>query len=276
MTCRQARRPENGRCMEFLLNSNPGRRIFSNPPQSLPLEIAAHIRLVTGSCLSPGSTGTDRRRSQPFYEEMTNVIDCKNSTSAIAERTVYNRAKDAISHFKWADPEALDMTNAVPIAPGSILAAGERIVCDERIRTPLLRKGEAIPGKGMAYIARTTIEPFADVYYAAATGTSSSDFGTEVIMLFKYDVAHSFAETMGQYTIVGLPRVDFITRADVVQLNCTERKVRVVKMEYYDSENDLLSMVPAAPLQTQDAQPGSIFRALIDSVCGAGTPNVGP
>jgi hypothetical protein len=94
-------------------------------------------------------------------------------------------------------------------------------------------------------------------------------------MIFKNDVAHSFTKLVASHSIVGLPHSVFLSRADIVQLNCIEKKVRVVKMEYYDSENNLLSMVPTTPLQSQDALPGSIFRGVLDAACSAGTPNVG-
>jgi hypothetical protein len=41
------------------------------------------------------------------YEDATNVFDCKSSTFAMAERTVYNKSGEIISHFNWADPEIL-------------------------------------------------------------------------------------------------------------------------------------------------------------------------
>jgi len=114
-------------------------------------------------------------------------------------------------------------------------------------------------------------KPFADVYYGSEKSILNSVFGIEVTMLFKNDVSHSMTEIAPN--VLGLPQhTRFIARADIVQLNCTERKVQVVKMEYYDSENNLLSMVPSLPLQTLDAQPGSIFAALVDSVCGTGIP----
>ena len=75
-------------------------------------------------------------------------------------------------------------------------------------------------------------KPFADVYYGSEKSILNSVFGIEVTMLFKNDVSHSMTEIAPN--VLGLPQhTRFIARADIVQLNCTERKVQVVKMEYY-------------------------------------------
>jgi uncharacterized membrane protein YhaH (DUF805 family) len=219
---------------------------------------------------SPGATAT--QKDSPLYEEAINVIDCTKNVAALAERTVYNRAKEAISHFKWGNPESLDMSSALPITPGSAFGLAELIVCDEHIRTPLLQKDESVPSKNMKYLSRMITEPFADVYYGFEKSILNSVFGIEMIMLFKNDVTHSITELVPNINVLGLPNSRFMTRADIVQLNCTERKIRVVKMEFYDSANNLLAMVPSSPLQAQEAAPGSIFTALLDSVCG-GIPN---
>jgi hypothetical protein len=52
------------------------------------------------------------------FEDDTNVLDCKKSTYAGAERTVYNRSGEVLTHFKMGDPKSLDLLSlGVAIAP---------------------------------------------------------------------------------------------------------------------------------------------------------------
>ena len=223
---------------------------------------------------SPKEAPAEHPNTQAFFEEVINVIDCKRSVSALAERTIYNRGKEVISHFKWGDPATLDMSAASPIQTGSVLASGQRIACDEHIRTPLIRKGDIVPSKDVQFFARTTVEPMADVYYGSPKRIDDSAFGTEVLLLWKYDRGHPFAELFPGITVVGLPRDDIRIRADLVELNCADKKVQLSKFDTYDSQSNLLSITAPAPLQPQDVPGGSILGLLLGNVCRAGIVNV--
>jgi hypothetical protein len=89
-------------------------------------------------------TSSDQASTQGVYEDNLTVVDCKKSTSLLAEWTIYNKSGDSIAHFKRGDPQALDMSAGDPVQPGSILSIGQRIVCDKQMSTPLLSEQQLV------------------------------------------------------------------------------------------------------------------------------------
>jgi hypothetical protein len=201
--------------------------------------------------------------AQGVYQTVINVIDCKKSVAAMAERTRYNSQQESISHFKWGEPESLDLSIGGSIAPNSINAVAERMLCDEEMRAPLLPKGNA----NMKYLSRA-VNGDGDISYGPAKTTSNSDYKVELTTRIKFDTDHPLAELFPGKTIIGLPRSGFRTQADRLQLNCVERKVQNPKTEFYDSKNNLTHLVVRLSAQPFPAARGTPLAGILDSACG--------
>jgi TIR domain len=98
------------------------------------------------------TTSADATLPRPTYQDDTSVIDCKKSTFALVERTVYSRSGAVMSRFNFGDPQALVSTGE-PITPGAIISTAKRLLC-ENLRTPVLDK-QAFADFKLSYLSRT-------------------------------------------------------------------------------------------------------------------------
>ncbi|MBX9778224.1 MAG: toll/interleukin-1 receptor domain-containing protein [Xanthobacteraceae bacterium] len=207
-------------------------------------------------------TENKKANSQGDYEDVTNVIDCKNSTTAMADRTVYSSAGAVISQSKWGTPEFLDLAIGQAIPPGSMLAIGQYIMCSEDMRTPLLSKQNLV--KNMKYLVRTSAGN-GDIFHGATKAISDPTYPIELVTAIRFDADRPFTELF-QGTVVGLPR-NYRTRADRLQLNCADKKIQDVKFEFYDADDHWLSLTTPIPVQPIDVVPGTPFEALLNVAC---------
>ena len=163
----------------------------------------------------------------------------------------------------------MDLSIGVAIQPGSVLATGKRLLCDEQFRASLL---EQATKTNMTYLSRSG-QGDADVFYGPKKIISDSGYGAELLTMLKYDADHPLADLFPGAAVVGLPRNTFRTRINRLQVNCTERKIQERKYEYYDRDNNLMHVL-APTVQPVAAVQGSPLALMADIVCGAAVPVV--
>jgi hypothetical protein len=205
----------------------------------------------------------EKTKFQGAYEDITNIIDCNKSITAMADKAVYNSAGEIISQFRWGDPDTLDLAIGQAIPPGSMLAIGQHMMCSEELRTPLLSRANLIGN--MKYLVRTAAGN-GDIFYGPTKTLSNSAHRIELVTRILFDADRSFGELF-QGPVVGLPR-SYRARADLLHLDCTDRKIEDVKFEFYDSDNNWRSVTTPIPVQPIDAAQGSPFETLLNVVCG--------
>ena len=188
---------------------------------------------------------------QPVYEDDKTLIHCKKPLSAVIERTVYNQSGETISHYKRGDPESFDLsTGGAPISPGSIIASAQSIMCDKQIwRTPLLKQQPS----EMKYLSSAPSND-GDIYYGPIKTVSNSDYQFELLSFLKYYQDHQFSEMLSGNNIIGL-QPTFRVLAQTLQINCQQRKMQAPRIEYYDAEVNLLSIVVPIPFSPLASPP---------------------
>jgi hypothetical protein len=135
-------------------------------------KVAYEARFVFESFGAPPSE--DGSSKIGAFEDDTDVIDCKKSAWASAERTTYNRSGGVLSHFKWGNPESLDFSSlGVAIAPGSIVSSGAHLFCDG-LGTPLVSK-EQVAKMDFTYLSNTP-DGSGDIFYGPTRSTSNPDY----------------------------------------------------------------------------------------------------
>jgi hypothetical protein len=211
-----------------------------------------------GSTLSPGA-----------YEDDSTVIDCKRSVSMLSERTIYNKSGEAISHYKRADPESLDLSVGEPIKPGTILSIAEHIFCDEQLRMPLTQQVETTK---LSYLVPSA-NGDGDIFYGPTKKTADSAYQIETLFVVRLHDDHKFADLFSGQTVAGLPRV-YRSLAERLQFNCADRRVQAPKIEYFDQESNLEYLAPLLSVPPVDVKDGSPFSFLLNVVCGDSVPNV--
>jgi hypothetical protein len=232
-------------------------------------KVAYEARFVFDSFdTHPSENGTSKTGA---FEDDTNVLDCKRSIWAGAERTVYNRSGEVLTHFKWGDPESLDLSSlGTTINPGSILASGAHILCDG-LESPLLSK-EQIAKMDFTYLSNTS-DGKGDIFYGPTKLTSKSDYQLELMTIIKFHQDHGFADLSPGNTVLGGPST-YRTLATLSELDCADKTIRALKLEYYDSDGDLNYLFAPQPVEPNNIPDNSPFALLHRVVCGASVPTV--
>ena len=211
------------------------------------------------------SAQDDDSSSRGSYEDDTTVVDCSKSASLLAEKTIYNKAGESISHFKVGDAATLDLTRASQISPGSILSIGEHIFCDEHLRTTLANELATTKLKLLTSI------PLAQLFYGPLKKLSDPSYQMELLLVGKfYDDHNGFVDIYPNQTIIG-PAPIYRTIAQTMQFDCTNRKMRSPNINYFDADNNLQFIVAPDPIPPIQVVSGSAFDQLLDLVCVSGS-----
>jgi hypothetical protein len=173
------------------------------------------------------------------YTEDVTVVDCKESQFVLAERTVVNQSNEAIYHYKWSDPHFSDFSIGARFIPGSVMFGAQNILCHEELRTPLLQKADLALTKFKSLASTNNGD--GEIFYIQTNDNVKDRSRATAIAVIKYNQDHSISEALSPGTMIANP-AKFRFMAQPVQLWCTERKLSAVKMEYYDSQVNLVYM----------------------------------
>jgi hypothetical protein len=196
------------------------------------------------------------------YQDETMVLDCKKSVATSAETTIYNKAGNVISHFKMAEPAALDMSRGAPIPPGSVISLAEHMLCD-KLLTPSL--SQQVKNTTLTYLSGTPAGD-GDLFYGPTKRLSETPNLLESPVAVRFFQDHALADLFQDKPVLGGAK-GYRSLAELPQFNCTDRTVYVPKIGYFDSENNLTYLNAA-----KDIQPGDVnntpFGALLSMFCG--------
>lgn len=212
------------------------------------------------------SGASEQSSFQSSYEDDGTMIDCKNSTSTLYERTVYNKGNEIVFHYKKEEPGTLDLSSGTQIPPGSVLSIAAHIFCSDKLRSPIVND----PKTATLYASPLKVGA-SDLYYSPPKKKSDSVYSTLMVGRFYEDQLFS-SEFPGQ-EVVGLPH-SYRTIVQPVELNCAERKLETPKSEYFDKNQNIVSLVAPVPAPTIDAKEGSPLEALFGKVCNGNARNV--
>ena len=171
------------------------------------------------------------------YEQDMEVIDCKKSLQALAQRIVFNKSGDIAFQFKWGDPENLDLSIGGPIAPNSILSVSERIMCDENTKMSVISK-DVIERMSLTLLS-STVNGDGEIYYGPKKDISNGSYTIAMPAIIKLHKDHEIAETVAKGTILGF-QAHYRTLVQPLQFDCSNKKVLSVLIEDLDAENNLV------------------------------------
>jgi hypothetical protein len=211
------------------------------------------------------------------YQDDLLVFDCKNKLSTNAESTVYNIAGEIISHFRTAEPEALNPAAFKPTPAGIVLSTAEQLACDESLTTPL---GDQVKNAKLTFFSVTHTGD-GDMYYGPAKKGSESPVAPvpyapsaesplpylrEVLVVTKFFQDHSLADIFPKKPLLNYPH-SYRSLAQVVQINCTYKKGQSPIMDSFDAQGNLVYLSIGG---TIDSNEGTILRNLMSRVCVGG------
>ena len=195
------------------------------------------------------------------YAEDTIVLGCNNMTFAWAEKTVYDRHNEILSHFKRGDPDQIDLSSAEKIVPGSILAGSSSLFCSEHLKSLMSMK---------PIVATTYLSPTAtgegELFYGQPERTAPAG-GLNTLLVTKFYQERLFASMFPGQDVIGLPH-GYRTTAQSIALSCEERKFLPQEIEYFDDGNNLVSVLPLPSPSPVEIKDGSPLDLLLRKACG--------
>jgi hypothetical protein len=193
------------------------------------------------------------------YDEYTGVLDCKQSVSAIAERKAVSPSGEILGNYKWADPEVLNLSGAFKVEAPYF----KNLLCDERLRTPLVSKNQ-LASMDFSYLSPTS-DPDGAIYYQPLQNEGESQTEKDVVVLIKFAKDRKVAEQAAPGSSVELG--NFSTTVNLDRISCEEKKVFVLKTEYFDASNALRYIYVANAKTWSEFEEGSPLELLQGIVC---------
>jgi hypothetical protein len=185
------------------------------------------------SLLQPGS---DPQNPDAYYDQGILVFDCKNPRLATAEISTYSKSGKLLSHFTWGDAQSLDLSIGSAVVPGSIGDSGYHILCSGELHRPLVPVPLDTARRWTAL--SDTAGGDAETFYDPSSVTRTFDGNVRSTILTRLS---KDASTTRLFPNIhpGLPTVYRFT-AQRVLMNCKESKVTSLKLEAYNSSDDLI------------------------------------
>ena len=169
-----------------------------------------------------------------YFVENVNVYDCKEFRSATSEETIFGRDGTLLSHYKYADPQYLNLAVGFTFTPNTSLASSfQRIACSDEVSTPLLTK-EQLAKMEFKLFSRTA-NGDGDFFFEELPELSTEN-QKEAILILRFDSDHAI--TVPPTAIFDTPP-NYRIEVDRVDLQCRERRLSANRSEYYSASLDL-------------------------------------
>ena len=201
------------------------------------------------------------------YGEDLSAYDCTQPIMRTAEQTIFNKSGEPIFHYKWGDPQYLNLSVGDKLPPGSVGLAGRYIVCNEEIATPLVSKKQIAEMKFVSLSSTATGD--GDLFYGVPLQRSSNDQDEkEVLFIVKNHKDHSIGEFLKGAVIANAP--NYRIEVDHTRLKCGENKFAFDRVESWNASNELVRVqaLDAAVVSFSEFNNLSPFELLQRIVCG--------
>jgi hypothetical protein len=176
------------------------------------------------------------------YSENTAVIDCKLSIMALADNKPVSASGQSIGPaYKWADPEFLNLSTGMSIQPGMVGATAKNIVCNDKLRTPLVSKAQ-LASMSFSDLA-STANGDGEIYYQAVQGGDVPQGQRDAIVLIKQINDVDLAKAIGPDVTLELGTYKTAVFWD--RFSCQEKRFSGLKSEFYDASNKLQYLIAA-------------------------------
>jgi hypothetical protein len=194
---------------------------------------------------------------------------------ADAEQSVFNGSGELLFHYKWADPQYLNLAIGAKIVPGSIGATARNIVCHERIAVPIVAKKQLAAMKFASL--SSTIGGDGEILYALSGGADDTQDQKEVIVILKNNTDQSVQQFFPQGTSIPDPP-SFRTEVDRALVRCDRNEFAITKVESWNASNQLVRVGagdPGVDVKYSQFLPYSPYATLQAIACPNGYAGLG-
>jgi hypothetical protein len=198
------------------------------------------------------------------YQDDQIVFDCKAHKSALAESTMYDKAGHIVSHYKRQELDPLTASSGQPVKPGSILAAAEQIMCDDKLRDSLADK---LDDPKLKYLSRAPSGD-GDMFYGPPEQIADGSY--EILMVTKLFEDGALKQLFRNPPPLLNGISTYRSVVSTIKLNCTSEKfVGGPKIENFDARRNLVFINLIGANTSYDIQENSPVWFLRSIVCGA-------
>jgi hypothetical protein len=201
------------------------------------------------------------------YVEDVAVFDCTGSQFALAERSIITKTGTVLNHYKWADPQFLNLSIGGTTPPGTIGAYLRIIVCHDEFRTPLISKADLTSTRFISL--SSTLKGDGDIFYLPFTKEMREGNNVTPIVMLKWHEDKSL-DTFLKNTILDQP-LKFRYEVARVTLDCVAKKAFLPRTDYYDQEKRLVWVLvtdPSKELTPINVEEISPYGTLLRIACG--------
>lgn len=178
------------------------------------------------------------------YVEDLDVYDCTKPITAISEEAIFNNSGELLYHYKWADPQYLNLSIGITLQRGSIGTVAANIACHEAVSTPLVTKEQIAAMKFTSLSSNLAGD--GEIFYEQIKDGQETENQKEFILIIKFDSDRSVGAFLPENASIADPPA-YRTEVDRALVSCDENKFVTTKSEYWNSSNQLVYFVVAAP-----------------------------
>ena len=209
------------------------------------------------------------------YAEDLAVYDCTKPVIATAETSIFDKSGNLLFHYKWADPQYLNLAIGATVDPGSVAFTARNIVCHEEFSTPLISRGQLTEIKFTSLAS--TVSGDGEIFYASSETRQNVGDQKEILVIVRNNFDHNVKDFFPQGVSIPDPP-DYRTEVDRVLLKCNENKFLIEKTEFWSAAKELVRVQAInreLPFNFSEFKEFSPYAILQGIVCGKSYGGIG-
>ena len=217
----------------------------------------------------------DKPLPDAAYFEATNVYDCAKPAMATADSSIFDNSGKLISHYKWADPQYLNLSIGITLVPGAVGLTAKNIACHVEFATPLISKGQLAEMKFTSLASTPSGD--GEIFFGPSQTSQNVPDQKELVSIVRYNSDHNIKDYFPQGVSIPDPP-NFRTEVDHVLFKCSENKILIDKGEFWSVARELVRVVVLdreLPFNFSEIKEGTPFATLQEIVCGKSYGGIG-
>jgi hypothetical protein len=210
-----------------------------------------------------------------YIEELA-VYDCTKPAMAVAEDFIFDNSAKLLYHFKWADPQYLNLSIGVALGPGSVGLAARNIACHNELGTPLISKGQLAEMR-FALLASLPSPGDGEIFLGPSQTSQDVQDQKEIVLILRNNSDHNVKDFFSAGISI-LDPPNFRTEVDHVLLKCNENKLLIDKTEFWSAAKELVRVQAInreSPFTYSEIKEFSLNATLREIVCGKSYGGIG-
>jgi hypothetical protein len=193
------------------------------------------------------------------YQEDVNVYDCTKLWMAAADQTIYGPSGDVLYHYKYADPQYLQLGLGFALSETSIGAQTQKLVCRAENALFLASKKQIASGAKFESLS-TMVNGEGEMFYRIVQNRNVSDSIKEILVLQKLKEEREMVLKNG--TDAGFK---FAYELDDFLLSCSESKSTIIGTSYYKNSLELAHISVSGPawFEFKEFSPIALLRNIV-------------